>query len=106
MTKPLDYTYHPTIERGRSRTGGLEKITLKEIQAILGPKIKPIVGSGDGKVRREWCFRVKVGRLFLDGHFAIWDYRDHRALSKVDSWSTYGNHDTLEKIFGDKYKRG
>lgn len=103
---PVDYTFVKTEERGRSRTGSLEGITEKEITQLLGVKPwRTTRSEGDGKVTREWAFRVKVGRTFLDGHFGIWDYKNYEPAKTKSHWSTYGNADTLEKIFGPKYRR-
>ena len=77
---------------GTHRTGGLVGISADEISETLG--FRPNVSDDPSKVVNSWQFRI--GRDVL----AIWDYKGSH---KYGSFSTFGDAQTLQKIFGSHY---
>ena len=77
---------------GTHRTGTLSDITVAEINDKLG--FTPNIKDDPYKVVNSWQFRV--GKHVC----AIWDYKGSH---EYGSFSTYGEADTLRKIFGKHY---
>jgi len=60
---------------------GYVTATYSQLQSMFG---KPIVGSGDGKVRREWVLDI-AGAIIT-----IYDYKDSTPISKIIEWHVGG----------------
>ena len=65
---------------GTGKQGGLQDLTQRDIERILG--FKANVSDGDGKVTAEWFFTIEGSPC------AIWDYK---GSAKRKEWSFYGS---------------
>lgn len=77
---------------GTHRTGSINGLTAAKISKLLG--FKPNMKDDPSKVVNSWQFRVD-GKLC-----AVWDYRGSQ---KWNEFSTYGDHASLQKVFGDAH---
>ena len=96
---PMRVIAEPRRKNGFGKTGCLTNLSKEEIVARLGmkPNILNNRWSDDRKVKNEWSFRVG-GMLF-----SIWDWYPEKGNT---SWSTNGDPDVLEAIFGSNYRQG
>jgi hypothetical protein len=82
----------PVNEVGDCRQGTLSNLSVKEITNILG--FAPNCQDDPDKVKHSWGFSVDGVRC------GVWDYR---GSGKFKTFSTFGDHATLKKVFGANY---
>lgn len=74
------------------RTGTLENVTFRDINAALG--FEPNHEDDPDKVGRSWAFTVDGARC------AVWSYK---GSGRLGYFSTFGPHDKLRAVFGAAY---
>lgn len=85
----------PIRKVGGSRTGTLWKTNYSQIKELLGFDANVTELDDPYKVDANWGFTV-------DNKFcAIWSYK---GSGSRNMWSTDGDHESLKKLFGDKYE--
>lgn len=80
---------------GTHRTGSLVGVTAAQISQVLG--FGPNIKDDPYKVVNSWC-------ALVDGNLiAIWDYKGSH---EYGVFSTYGNPEILDQLFGSSTGRG
>ncbi len=84
----------PINKVGDSRTGSLINITVEEINNLLG--FTANCKDDPSKVKHSWGFTVDGVRC------GVWDYK---GSEEYNSFSTFGPHESLKKVFGARASR-